>query len=127
MLKMQKIPNLLLLVGRDHQLVYFIMLSPQGVFNLVKMTNLDPMSKMNKLGTMKLPSLFDFSYFQCSSPIAYLQPSVSMTIARGDKAIVSCKGFNIYAKGGSIGGVCAKHELLKPSATRTKEHIGKDI
>jgi hypothetical protein len=26
--KMQKIPNLLLLVGRDHQLVYFTMLSP---------------------------------------------------------------------------------------------------
>jgi hypothetical protein len=26
--KMQKIPNLLLFVGRDHQLVYFIMLSP---------------------------------------------------------------------------------------------------
>ncbi len=26
--KMQKIPNLLLLIGRDHQLVYFTMLSP---------------------------------------------------------------------------------------------------
>ncbi len=70
-------------------------------------------------------SLFDFSNFQCSSPIAYLQPSVSMTIARGDKAIVSCKGFSIYAKGGNIGGACAKHELLKPSATKT--NIGKDI
>jgi hypothetical protein len=28
MLKMQKIPNLLLLVGRDDQLVYFTMLTP---------------------------------------------------------------------------------------------------
>jgi hypothetical protein len=28
MLKMKKIPNLLLLVGRDHQLVYFTMFSP---------------------------------------------------------------------------------------------------
>jgi hypothetical protein len=28
MLKMQKIPNLLLFVSRDHQLVYFTMLSP---------------------------------------------------------------------------------------------------
>jgi hypothetical protein len=28
MLKVQKISNLLLLVGRDHQLIYFIMFSP---------------------------------------------------------------------------------------------------
>jgi hypothetical protein len=27
--KMQKIPNLLLLISRDHQLVYFTMLSPK--------------------------------------------------------------------------------------------------
>jgi len=52
---MQKIPNLLLLVGRDHQLVYFPMFSPQGVSSLVKMTNLDPMLEVNKLGTMELP------------------------------------------------------------------------
>jgi len=38
-----------------------------------------------------------------------------------------CKRSTVYAKGGSVGGAYAKHELLKPSATRTKEHIGKDI
>jgi hypothetical protein len=29
--KMQKIPNLFLFIGRDHQLVYFTMLSPTSV------------------------------------------------------------------------------------------------
>jgi len=32
--EMQKIPNLLLLVNRDHQLVYFTMLSPCGILVL---------------------------------------------------------------------------------------------
>ncbi len=31
--KMQKIPNLVLFVGRDHQLVYFTMLSPTSCLN----------------------------------------------------------------------------------------------
>ncbi len=62
MFKMQKISNLLLLVGRDQHLVYFTMLSPQGVSNLVKMTNANQMSKVNKLGTMELP--LAYSNFQ---------------------------------------------------------------
>jgi len=62
MLKMQKIPNLLLLVGRDQQLVYFTTLSPQGVSSSVNMTNVNPMSKVNKLGTMELP--LAYSIFQ---------------------------------------------------------------
>jgi hypothetical protein len=41
--------------------------------------------------------------------------------------IVSSKGSSVYAKGGNVGDAYAKHELLKPSATRTKEHIRKDI
>jgi hypothetical protein len=40
--KMQKIPNILLLVGRDHQLVYFTMLSPKNEMqNLTKFTHFE--------------------------------------------------------------------------------------
>jgi hypothetical protein len=41
--------------------------------------------------------------------------------------IVLSKGSSVYAKGGNVGDAYAKHELLKPSATRTKEQTGKDI
>jgi hypothetical protein len=36
MLKIQKIPNLLLLVDRDDQLAYFTMLTPINVFTILQ-------------------------------------------------------------------------------------------
>jgi hypothetical protein len=56
-----------------------------------------------------------------------LQPIVNTTIAREDKVIILCEGSIVYTKAGSVGDAYAKHELLKPNVTRTKEHTRKDI
>jgi hypothetical protein len=68
MLKMQKIPNLFLLVGRDDQLVYFTMLSPiyMNLFVHInkKIQKLPFMKVVFELITQKNPSSIILLFFE---------------------------------------------------------------